>query len=436
MMLTLKPNFQNERVMKEIFLLLFIAFLVLMGTHSTIFSLVAFAVGCCVIILGNQFQSLEMILFLAPMATIFKASPDSFAFLTYLELFYVLLYLVRQRFKIGHTEGVVILFGVYLLIIQIFNGDIDFNVTLKMIAALFMLSIATKLNVEGEVKRLFIVFILGVIISSLFANIDNSFFPIKQFVGMKGYGTGYGGYIVRFSGLYRDPNYYSVNIIIALCAIILLYKSRKLSSYIAIIFATLLIAFAVETVSKSAIIMLALPAVMLLYVMFKERRYGLFFVGVIAIACIIMLAFSNRIPALDNIMRRFMSMDANLDSLTTHRSTLWMSYLSYLSDNISEVIFGRSLMNYTLNGAAPHNTYIDLIYQLGLVGTTFLLMIVKRIFGMRGTYKERSILNYSILSCIVIMYFFLSELQYYDLPFHLILCYFALNFNIKNIKEN
>lgn len=435
MTLTDRATARKESAAKEMILLFLMASLILLGTHYSVFSVAAFAVGCCIIISGNQIRSLEMMIFLAPMATIFKASSTSLAFLTYLELFFVLFYLVQQRGKIERIEIGMILFGFYLVVIELLNGGIDFNATIKMVVNLFMLSIATKANVEGETKRLFVLFILGVIVSSLIANISSSFFDIAQYVGMKGYGVGSGGYVIRFSGLYKDPNYYSVNVIIALCEIILLFKRRKISSIIAIGFAILLTAFAVETVSKSAILMLAIPVIMFLYATIRERRYGLFALGVVITACILVLAVSNRIPALDNIMGRFLSAGTDLDSLTTHRSTLWVNYFSYLSEHINEIVFGRSLLNYTLNGVAPHNTYIDLIYQLGIVGSIFLLLIVIRIFRNRKMDIKRCLLNYSVLICIVIMYLFLSELQYYDLPFHFIMCYFALNFNTEETEE-
>ena len=431
-----RSNKREESAAKEIVRMLLMAGLILFGTHSSIFSLVAFVLGCFIIVTESQIKSLEMLMFLAPMATIFKLSPNSLAFLTYLELFYVLFYFIRGRGKIEKSEMLIFLFGFYLLTIQIINGGIDLNATLKMLANLFLLSVAIKTEVEGEAKRLFIIFILGVIISSLMANITSSYFHITQFVGMKGYGTGAGGYVYRFSGLYRDPNYYSVNVIIALCSIILLLKRKKISALAAGFFSILLIAFAVETVSKSAIIMLAVPAIMFLYSMLRERRYGLFSIGVIAVAIILMLAFSNQIPALDNIMRRFMSAGTDLDSLTTHRSTLWQNYLHYLSDHIGALLFGRSLLNYTLNGAAPHNTYLDLLYQLGIVGSTFLFAVLALMFKKQRVNFNRNILNYSIAICIAIMYLFLSELQYYDLPFHFILCYFALNLKTEDEGES
>jgi O-antigen ligase len=74
-----------------------------------------------------------------------------------------------------------------------------------------------------------------------------------------------------------------------------------------------------------------------------------------------------------------------------------------------------------------HSTYLDFIYQLGIVGTalywTTVFQLVKKI--LRSI--KRCPMNYCICIIIAVMYFFLSELLCSDLPFHLALIFMVYN---------
>jgi O-antigen ligase len=103
-------------------------------------------------------------------------------------------------------------------------------------------------------------------------------------------------------------------------------------------------------------------------------------------------------------------------------------YTEYLIKNINVGLFGAGVGCPILNEKAAHNTYIDVFYHLGAFGGLLLAAILIAISEQsRKIAIKRSIMNYSVIICIVIMYFFLSELFYFDPPFHIYLAITVLN---------
>lgn len=157
--------------------------------------------------------------------------------------------------------------------------------------------------------------------------------------------------------------------------------------------------------------------------------------SLIIITSIIFLTFSGNITLFSVVLERLTTGNSlGVDSLTTGRSEIWRDYFKFFSSHLFSDTFGRGLGYITLNNAAAHNTYIDLLYQLGVVGTTCLLSIIAGGFKRYRCNYNRSIVNYGVLICIMGMYLFLSELQFWDAPFHFIMCFVALNIDFKSIR--
>ena len=404
--------------------------LIVIGTRLPILTLVALAFGVFVMFQNDEDSSLAFLIFIMPMATIFKLSITSPAFFTYLELFFVLMHFFRKRLRMDTLEVYILIFGAYLAVCQFANGGIDINVTIKFVAHLYILYIASNMDLNKHYKTYLFLYVFGVIVSSIIANMD-PFLPVKNYVIPEGYYNA-GEYIGRFTGLYKDPNYYCINVIISLCILVLLFAKADISLLSMLMLAAPLFYFAIATVSKSAILMIVIPIIFFLYASAKRKKYGLLIVAGIAFIVTLQMALENRIPALETIMTRLLNSTRDIDSFTTHRMDLWKMYFDFFSDNPLHNVFGSSINKYTLNGAAPHNTYIDMIYQLGIVGSSFLLLLIFKIIQNKSIFIKRGFVNYGVLLCVLIMYGMLSELQYFDPPFHLIMIYITLNISYQN----
>lgn len=410
-----------------------LAVMILFGTLNLVFMIAAFLIGIIAILRNPLKYTGCLIVFLLPMAGIFKLSPDSMSLFTFWEFFLILYWMYLKRFLVNKLEMRALVFFAYLFIVEAANGALAINANIKLVAGCLILLIFMQLEYEKMYKLLFLSYILGYIVSSFFRLLDGNPFAISAFVMTKETRVGV-DYFNRFSGLYGDPNYYCINIIIALILVVILLRAKRIKLLSAVALAVPLLWFAALTNSKSAFLMLVVPAALFIQVFWERKNYVLFVLSIITVISFMFWVFSGKIALFNVVLERLKTgSDLGLNSLTTDRSAIWKDYFNFFNSHLLSDIFGRGLGYITLNSAAAHNTYIDLLYQLGAVGTAWLMSVIAGGFKQYRSNYNRSIVNYGVLICIMAMYLFLSELQFWDPPFHFIICFVALNIDLKNI---
>lgn len=385
------------------------------GTYIRLFSYAALLFSLIAVVVLSEEDSICLLMFLMPFASIFKASPTSQSFFTYLLLFYVLWCLFKKR----RINASFLRHFVFLLVFLVSQMLISVNIlrTVKFVANILFIYYVVNGNTHKDNKRIYLYYILGIIMSSAVAAFG--LIPdLSKYVEIKALSQYYDN-LVRFTGLYGDPNYYSINVIISLCLTVILYHKKQLGTVLTLLFAAALVTFAIMTYSKSAFLMLLLPLLLLLYSQVRKRKYFVF--ALLFLAAIILLSrvLARRIDAFDVVLSRLFG--DNGGSLTTGRDTIWENYIGYFSKSWWTVIVGGGFNAALVNEHAAHNTYIDLIYYLGLVGTILLGGVFYAIIKPAPNPEKTNFLNYSIWLCLMAMYFFLSELFYFDLAFHIII---------------
>lgn len=179
--------------------------------------------------------------------------------------------------------------------------------------------------------------------------------------------------------------------------------------------------------------MLVIPAILFICISLKNRHYIIACASMILVVFAVWMILNGKIAAFSVAIQRLTANHANLNELTTGRGSKWTEFLKYIWERPVVLVFGKSLLNVVLNGGAPHNTYIDMLFQLGVFGTIWIV-------GILGTawidkHKNKTMLNYSLAGAVAILYFFLSELQYADFAFHLALCLIVANLDFNsNLK--
>lgn len=383
------------------------------GTVYNIFSLVAFAISVIAIMLLSEEKSLCFMMFIMSFANIFKTNPKAQSFFTYLLLFYVLLYFVRSH-HINKSFLISFMCFAAFLVVQMFFS-INIYSFIKLLANILFVYIAVKLKIKNDAKMVYIYYILGVVVSSLVAALNIS--PnIVDYIALKTTMIG-SNRVSRFAGMYGDPNYYSINVIISLCLVVVLNHKKQLSNVPSICLAAILLVFAGMTMSKSAFLMLFLPAMLLLYAKFKRKSFFTSLCLLVACIAVVITIFFGENEAFEIIRYRFNQAN-DLNSFTTGRTEIWQKYIAFLADNPRTLLLGQGLNANHVDSHVAHNTYIDLIYYLGVVGTLLLIVVFNVIIKDAKKTTRRNFLNYSGWICVGIMYFFLSELFYFDWAFH------------------
>lgn len=415
---------------KGIWIVFIISFAIIAGTFSALFSYIALLMSVITLFVLSDEDALCFLMFIMPFANLFKASAQSQSFFTYLLLLYVVFYWFKKR-SVNATFATCFFALVAFLLVQMI---ISINVlrTIKFIANILFIYIAINSKAWENNRRIYLFYITGIIASSLVA-ITGIIPNLTDYIGTKDLGYAYEE-LARFSGLYADPNYYSVNLIISLCLIVILNHKQQLRMLPSLCLATPLIVFVILTYSKSAFLGMLLPLVLLFYSKIKSRKYFIFAILTTFGIVFAFNLFAGEIEIFDTVLSRF-STDEGLSSLTTNRSDIWMEYIEFFKNATWELLFGCGFGAEVVGTHGAHNTYIDLLYYLGIVGTILLLIGVGTITRIHTPSFRKNILNYSVWICIFTMYFFLSELFYFDWPFHIVIAILVSQTQMKSIKE-
>lgn len=406
---------------KGIWSALAVSAMIVAGTFVGIISLGAFLLSVLAIVALKEEDALSFLMLIMPFANIFKMSPQSQSFFTYLMLFYVLWYLLK-RMQLDSRFAFTFLLLVTFLVAQML---ISINIlrTIKFVANILFVYLAVNIVTTDDRKQSILAYVFGVILSSAVAAL-NIIPHLNSYILQNDLGYWYDE-LFRFAGLYSDPNYYSINVIISLCLILFLNYHNRLSALWSTVLAALLVMFSIITYSKSAFLMLALPLLLLLYAKAKQKKVGVFVALGVAIVIVTMGVFAGKIGIFDTVLKRFAEAD-NLSSLTTLRSSIWVTYATYLQEHPLTLLFGSGFGGALIDGKAAHNTYVDILYHLGLVGAGLLAATIVSISKSIAPVAKKTWLNRSVWAAIAIMYFFLSELFYFDWAFHVVLAMWIL----------
>lgn len=250
------------------------------------------------------------------------------------------------------------------------NGYILFIVFLFFFP---MLTYETEGSYDYYIITIFFVF--GIITSSLLAKEFSTYPTISRFIDVfswKEMG------LVRHSGFYQDSNFYSAHIAPALTAVLLLLlKNHSKKRFLMLILSAVMLLYSGFLGASKSFIIITLIVFFLWFLvfLFTKNKISTKLVLILSIVFIILFIFTSSAfsESLEVIMIRFgQGMDA--DTLTTGRNNLWQSYIDLFLEDGKVLFFGVGYTDLNHNGRASHNTLIQMVYQFGLVGCTFLVL--------------------------------------------------------------
>lgn len=392
--------------------------LILMGVSNPLFSYLSFIVLAAYIVFSSNETAFSVMAFFMPFANIIKPSVNTTSLFTYLTIILVIKLLITCKVV---KVSFFVAWG-FLFVIQIMGCFGNIPVLIKQ--SMILLLIYGYFNSCKRIKKEFTVSLaVGLSLSCIIASFS-SFIP-----GLSSYMSNIKAYeisvdVLRFTGLYSDPNYLSLTIVLALTALIILIKTKKISKKYMII-GSVLIYYGLLTISKSFYIMLVAVFIFYFVLSIKKRQYivsGIFIA--VAIALVIFL-INDKSVLFDYIIRRlFYSSD-----ITTGRTDIWLQYVKYFISNPFKLIFGSGISAVTFTTVA-HNTYIDFLYYYGIYNSfVFFLGVILALRNQRISFKLQNTIPMMYL---LIMSFALSCLQMYDFAF---LLTFTLEFLVRPKKQ-
>lgn len=378
--------------------------LILLGLTNRYFAWLSFAVSVVFLLFADNKYALCLMFFLLPYANIYKLAANSTSFYTYLEfLLAAKLFLAVRQFNLKF----VICWNA-LACVQLIGSHFNLTVFLKqaMIPILIYGYFASERRNTLEIT---ISLAVGLLTSSMIA-MGSGVIP-----GLSGYlriirAYDLSGNVLRFSGLYSDPNYYSVTVILTIIKLLVLIKQRRIGTWWFLLCAALVF-FGLQTVSKSFFLMLLVLLVIYFAICIKMRQYQSVLFLMAGCFVLFFLIANGKIHLFDSVLERITSGN----DLSTGRIALWRSYLESMLASPLQFLIGHGISAPLLFGLAAHNTYIDVLYYYGILGTALVALSIK--YAIAGHKLRRDILRSAPAICLLIMYFFLSYLMAYDYAF-------------------
>ena len=413
--------------------------IIVLGTHSAIFALAALGIAAMQIVFGDEDFSWKLIFILFSFANIFKLAPNSTSLFTYLILLFDVMLFIKHR----TLPSLWIFFAIYTVAVPFIAMESScFKLIrwVKLLCSLLMMFYFFEREKKGNEDELFLYFVVGVILASLTYHLDSGFFRVSRYTF--DIGVFYDGMsdaerdLVRFAGLYSDPNYYSVNVIISMCLTVILFHREKIKLPVFALLMAVLLYFIKETYSKSALLMSAVPLMMFLYSNHLKRRRTLQMASIVMFSvALIYLIVTGGGEMFSTVFGRLSADKGDLNSLTTGRFNVWVYNMEYFMEHPWQFLFGKGINATLINNKAHHNVYLEIIWYVGLIGFIMIFAMLKQVLQTVPRRRERNLMNYSVLFCAVAMYFFLSALFYFDPPYHLMIAFTVMNLNLDSSKQ-
>lgn len=405
-----------------------LSFLIIIGViFRPIIILTFFLMILYILIEKDDSCIFAMLFFCLSFTSAFKLSADSASLFTYVQLFFVIKLLFTRKYKRNFLVAIVL----YTVYIFIGMGN-EYSEAIKQVSFPILIYCCMKPNVLSNTESYLKNFSFGVICSSIVGLFRNNIPNLSTFVNQKVSRMEYEVYTDRFSGLVGDPNYYSINLMLAFILIIFLYMKGKISSITMYVICISIIIFGAMTGSKTFLLMLVIIFIFILIELFKHRKYITAIICTISITIGVVLVVSGKISIFNIVIERLNSA-TSMSELTTERTDLWLMYTNNIFAHPLEAFIGNGFgKGYTFN-RYPHNTYLDFINILGVCGTC--IFLYTRRCAVSFYKRSRNLLNYIPLIVILIMYFSISMLSHYDMVYHIMLVTLVIFFTEDNLER-
>lgn len=414
---------------KLLFVLLLSTTLIVAGLSYPILQYGVLGILFLYIIFSDSNKILQLLAYVGVFAPIFKTSPDGFAFINIILLISMakLVVLSDDGFSITYRQGIwmTVLLAVAIASVKYFDFD---DVLLLAVSIILMICLLRKPE-NIDYHSVLVFFSLGIIVASFLGFFMESVPNLGKYVH-------YGqirvikaeDLVSRFGGLQGNPNHYTIDVSIALGALLAYNMGIKFKKFDVILMGVLLI-FGLMSVSKSFVISVAIMVIfVILFQKNKSLNKKIFTFLTISSALFIVYLFVKDTVFFDAILKRFQNdSGATLATITTGRTDIWKMYFDVFKEDIKIFLIGAGISVPDYRGIATHNFFIEILYHIGFLGTFCYFKAIKSTMPPL-TEKPKNKLCYIVWLVLLVrmmaanffykemlfLYFVLSYLAIYD----------------------
>ncbi|MBQ7088697.1 MAG: hypothetical protein IJN04_03550 [Clostridia bacterium] len=326
--------------------------------------------------------AMPVVLFFLPFAPLLKFRPGTISFFTIALVLIYGIYTVTgsRQVKVLHLVPALLLTVLTLVVKTAYGYELD-NSYVLFIATLMLVPFLTReMDAGYDFFWLTICFTLGICLAAVTAQYLTVFPTISRYIETD---TLLG--ITRRSGYMGDPNFYSCHITTALSGILvlMLHNDKPKKLFVMVPLVCLLLYCGLLSVSKSFLLVSACLLLLWIFsLLLQKGRVSvkatlIFTLLVIGIFLLSSTVFTDM---LNTVFSRF-DQDTNLSDFTTGRTDVWQRYINAFLEDEKLLLFGKGYTSILLFEKATHNTLLQGIFQLGLVGCV--LMVLWMVFYTR-----------------------------------------------------
>lgn len=437
----------NKYRVEIICLILFLCLIIRLFVPA--FAIFTFMIANLAILLECDVKGIYYIGFLYCFRFIFRFKSSEIYFYVFLILFWLLImtvrYFVDKKYKQKRFwVPIVFLLGFVLYIFIPRNGLLGMigaiKVSIVLISGYFLYVYGDSVNV----KKFTHLYIASIMLSSLLGMFKDIVPQLDQLINVK---ITY-NYETRFMGLDRDPNFYTVSLLVSMASLMVLYMKGVEKASVLYLIVTIILCFGFSTLSKSFILGALISIGVFCLFIVRQKKQNSWNDITLMVVCLllssalcyskIILIFSRFDISISSFklfvcnsnlsVTQLLTVDRSiLDSFTTGRVKIWKDYVSYLLSEPISLLFGAGF-NGRVNNRASHNTIIQSLYSIGLIGTIYLAIIFIKLLKEKNK-KGREIHDY-----LPLVIFFILSMGLDFLVSTSVVCYLIMTLNIINYE--
>jgi len=272
---------------------------------------------------------------------------------------------------------------IFLIFNVVFHGNTGIFELIKLCIYMFLFNLFFHNDETKSLRELLTIFSFGIILAATFGTMTEIFPSISHYIGEEAIlRTISRERIHRFSGLYNNPNFFTMDITIALACWICLFLADKAKKF-DFVFVIFLISYGLMSISNSFILALAILILLFVLQLAKKSIVKLFSFGIIFIFIIflayhfiddqVIYGYIDRVTRAGNF--------ADISEITTGRSDLWQFYIEYIFSSLYSLFFGFGI-GVSLYQSA-HNFFLEILFNLGVIGTIIYIFNIYCAFDLR-----------------------------------------------------
>jgi len=410
---------------------------ILLGVRIPYINIVALLLACCIIFCSSVTEILNILLFFLAFATIFKLGPGRISFFNFLVLAAIIkLFFSNTSIKFSHNEILsFIVFMVYTMLLDDISGLVRL---ISMMIYFTLMLLLFRQDEKINLRSVLLFFSLGIILASIIALFKQYIPGLSLRLRQSNLRLEGREYIGRFSGLQGNPNFYTMDITIALAGWfgLIICKRAKLIDYV---FVVILSIFGVMSISKSFLAAYIVLLFITLVSFTTQKNMGIIKgISIVLILIIVIYVITDK-GYIKAYMYRLMQDDIaeeSLSGVTTGRYDLWVYYITYIFNDIKVLFLGEGIGAANYLGRASHNYFIEIVYYFGIIGGILYFLCIKNVFPKRDLSIKRSFVNYIPIILLFVRGMAINLIMRESIFFYYIIIAVMLNTDFDNQIEN